>query len=350
MAVDNPWAIDGLPLTALAWRRAMSGLLLRSGDTVSAVAGVLTGCGVTVAGSNATVAAGQVVVTPAAGNNGSYIVGLTSTVLALTARDATYGRIDRVAIRVWDNSVDGLGQDKADAIIVTGTPAASPVAPALPAGVLELAQLQVPNAAGGAVTVVDRRRRTTANGGIPWFPDTATRDVVLPAPQPGQMCVTGTATNQVVWVWGGAAWSTIWANQLPFGARSGVSPAVQSIPNSTTTKVEILSVDGGTQGGVTWANHEFTVPRTGIYMVAGRLVWATTPTTGQRTLFLMRSGSNQGSLITPGSAGGLGQTLTALIPANAGQTIYLACSQTSGGAMNILNNAGQCSLAVAFLG
>lgn len=211
MAVDNPWAIDGLPLTALAWRRAMSGLLLRSGDTVSAVAGVLTGCGVTVAGSNATVAAGQVVVTPAAGDNGSYIVGLTSTVLALTARDATYGRIDRVAIRVWDNSVDGLGQDKADAIIVTGTPAASPVAPALPAGVHELAQLQVPNAAGGAVTVVDRRRRTTANGGVPWFPDTGTRDVVLPAPQPGQMCVTGTATNQVVWVWTGSAWLTLWA-------------------------------------------------------------------------------------------------------------------------------------------
>ena len=211
MAVDDPWAIDGLSLSALEWRRATSGLLLHAGNDVSAIAGVLSGCAVSVVTLTATVAAGQLAITPQAGTNGTYLVGMTSTTIAITARDATYARIDRVIARIYDNSVDGSGQNKAAVEIVTGTPSASPAAPTLPTGALELAQLQVPNSAGGAIVVVDRRWRTAAAGGVPWFPDTAARDAALPAPDARQLCVTGTgATRQALWLYSGTAWRQVW--------------------------------------------------------------------------------------------------------------------------------------------
>ena len=68
MAVDDPWAVDGLALSALEWRRATSGLLVHAGNDVSAIAGVLSGCAVSVASLTATIAAGQLVITPTAGH------------------------------------------------------------------------------------------------------------------------------------------------------------------------------------------------------------------------------------------------------------------------------------------
>ena len=218
MAVDDPWAIDGLALSALEWRRAITGLIQHDADAVSARAGVLSGCGVTVASLTATVGAGQVVVTPTAGSNGSYIVGMTSTALtAIAAQDATFARIDRVYARVYDNAVDGSGQAKAALEIVTGTPAASPAAPALPSGAVELAQLQVPQSGGGSVVVVDKRRQAVAAGGVPWFVTTAERDVAIVAPKAGQMCVTNTGAAQALWVHSG----TVWVQMQPKPADSG---------------------------------------------------------------------------------------------------------------------------------
>lgn len=208
MAVDDPWAIDGLSLSALEWRRALSGLLAHDTDLVSARPGVLSGCGVTVAGLTATVAAGQMVVTPSIGSNGSYLVGLTATALAITAQDATYARIDRVIARIYDNSVDGSGQTKAAVEIVTGTPSAAPALPAMPAGALELAQLQVPKA-GTGITVVDKRPFTVANGGVPHFDTTTARDAAITAPAAGKMCTTGTGAGLTVWVYTGTAWKQV---------------------------------------------------------------------------------------------------------------------------------------------
>ena len=204
MAVDDPLAIDGLELSALEFRRAMSGLLMHDTDPVSARPGVLSGCGVTVAGLTATVGAGQVVITPQAGSNGSYIAGLTATALAITAQDATYARIDRVVARIYDDSIDGSGQNKAAVEIITGTPSATPAAPALPAGALELAQLQVPKV-GSAIVVLDRRSWTVANGGTLWVPDLPALQAVTPL-RPGIKAVIGSGSGLAEYVWDGTGW------------------------------------------------------------------------------------------------------------------------------------------------
>lgn len=218
MAVDDPWAIDGLQLSALEWRRAASGLLLHDADPISARAGVLSGCIVTAAGLTATVGGGQLVITPQVGSNGSYLVGMTATNLAITAQDATYARIDRVIARIRDNSIDGGGLNRAEVAIVTGVPSASPALPAIPGGALELAQLQVPKA-GSAVVVVDKRPLTAAAGAPRWFPDTAARDAAIPesSRRPDTIVVIGTGAGMRHEAWDGTEWRRIGAeDEQPF--------------------------------------------------------------------------------------------------------------------------------------
>ncbi|MET9468483.1 hypothetical protein ABZY44_27590 [Streptomyces sp. NPDC006544] len=104
---------------------------------------------------------------------GAYPVANDSAV-TLTIADgaAQFARIDSVVLRVNDPLFDG-GTVAARIEIAQGTPAASPVAPTLPAASLRLWDIAVPAGAsagaggigwGGAL--VDRRRYTAAAGGI----------------------------------------------------------------------------------------------------------------------------------------------------------------------------------------
>lgn len=84
--------------------------------------------------------------------------------IANGSADPTNPRIDSVVLKVQDSVYSG-GSDQWAVSVVAGTPAASPVAPALPASCIELAQITVPNATnlaaqGGvivAANIADRR-------------------------------------------------------------------------------------------------------------------------------------------------------------------------------------------------
>lgn len=98
---------------------------------------------------------------------GEYFVFSTATInVAITAADATNARIDIVGIRVRDSEYSGASND-AVVTVVTGTPAAVPAEPSLPANFLTLARVDVP-AADTAIQnaqITDRRRRIAALGG-----------------------------------------------------------------------------------------------------------------------------------------------------------------------------------------
>ncbi len=64
-------------------------------------------------------------------------------VLAVAASDPTNDRIDIVILRVYDDTFDSLGNDYADLEVITGTPDASPVAPAVPSTSLLLAEILI---------------------------------------------------------------------------------------------------------------------------------------------------------------------------------------------------------------
>lgn len=91
---------------------------------------------------------------------------------------ATNPRIDLVCLRVWDNFVDSSGSTMTDIVVVAGTPASSPVAPALPStSSLALWEVRVNagvSAGNGGIASnptwssarTDRRVYTAAAGGI----------------------------------------------------------------------------------------------------------------------------------------------------------------------------------------
>ena len=66
-----------------------------------------------------------------------------SQVLSIAASDPTNDRIDIVILRIYDDTFDSSGNDFADLEVVTGTPDASPVAPAVPGGSFVLAEVLV---------------------------------------------------------------------------------------------------------------------------------------------------------------------------------------------------------------
>uniref|UniRef100_A0AAU2JVI3 Minor tail protein n=1 Tax=Streptomyces sp. NBC_00049 TaxID=2903617 RepID=A0AAU2JVI3_9ACTN len=113
---------------------------------------------------------------------GAYPVALTQT-LGLTFADghAQYPRIDLIVLRVRDDEYDATGRTDAAVEIITGVPAATPVAPATPALSLALYTVAVPagtSAGNGGINwtnaLVGQRTTTVGLGGIlPVTSDTA---------------------------------------------------------------------------------------------------------------------------------------------------------------------------------
>ncbi len=65
--------------------------------------------------------------------------------LSVAASDPTNDRIDRVIVRVYDDTFDSSGDDFSDLEVITGTPDASPAAPAEPSSSYTLATILVQN-------------------------------------------------------------------------------------------------------------------------------------------------------------------------------------------------------------
>ena len=65
--------------------------------------------------------------------------------LSVAASDPTNDRIDRVIVRVFDDTFDSSGDDFSDLEVITGTPDASPSAPAEPSSAYTLATILVQN-------------------------------------------------------------------------------------------------------------------------------------------------------------------------------------------------------------
>jgi len=115
-------------------------------------AAVVSGCAVTVqANMNLNVGVGWVVV-PTANNTGSVLCASDSieVVTLGTAPGAGTNRIDVVACTVTSTDIGTAAGDAFSFTAIAGTPAASPVAPAVPAGSVAIAQVLV---IGGQATI-----------------------------------------------------------------------------------------------------------------------------------------------------------------------------------------------------
>lgn len=100
---------------------------------------------------------------------------------SVTAADATYARKDIAYIQVNDSSAgDGSGALSAPVSYLVGTPAASPVAPDLPARSFLVATVNVPQVGGGSPTATLNPARFVAAGGLLPIGSKAERDTITP--------------------------------------------------------------------------------------------------------------------------------------------------------------------------
>ena len=166
-------------------RQAMALALTYGGRAMGARGGVRPGgtqLQVTLAGSVITVRAGVACVDPGLTTpQGPYWVAVPAdeTPGPLAGADATNPRKDIVILRVYDHDEDSSGLRTARSEYIPGIAGASPTEPAVPAGAIRLATIDVP-ASPGAAAVTDRRPFTVAPGGILPVRDQAERDA-LPA-------------------------------------------------------------------------------------------------------------------------------------------------------------------------
>ncbi|MGK5631226.1 hypothetical protein [Streptomyces sp. URMC 123] len=192
------------------------GILPGSPTGAEAVAGLaVTGD----AGMTAKVAPGRAVVQSTEVAGAYPVVSTQVESITFADGDAANPRIDLVVLRVYDQAHDTSNRTEAVIEVIKGTPAAAPVAPAVPSGALALAEVTVPTGAsagkGGlnwGSAVRDRRRATVAVGGV--LP--AGGPTAFPGAYPGQYRDNGSGLER----WNGTAWAAyppepVWRSWTP---------------------------------------------------------------------------------------------------------------------------------------
>jgi hypothetical protein len=158
----------------------------------------------------------------------------------LANADSTNARIDRIVLHAYDialgdSNPNSAGTYAAYIEVVTGTPAGSPVAPAVPTNCMSLAQCRVPaNAANSNLVVVTPERASAGiNGASRWMLEA---DITTPP--------TAYLDGEATWVEGSGGTSGLmrmwsagsWVDALRFGAHAAYTPTVtMQTANGTAT-------------------------------------------------------------------------------------------------------------------
>lgn len=174
-----------------------------------------------------------------AAGQGSYLVdNPTSTTVAISAANPTNPRIDRIVADVNDPAFTGSGTPVFSIVVVAGTPAGSPVAPAVPPSAIPLARVAVA-AAAVAITagnITDERTFAVHGGEMltyaratgPQGPLTAETDLTGLTVSP--FCRPGRIYEAHVHVYGSGATGTQTVTILVKTGTSGVGTALSPDP------------------------------------------------------------------------------------------------------------------------
>jgi hypothetical protein len=201
-------ATGGAPeYTAAELRQDMAFAGLWGGRDLGARQGVRPGgsqWGVTLAGTTLTVAPGVGLVDPGLTiPQGPYWVALPAAEThTLTPAHATSARKDIVVVRVYDHDEDGSGLRVARSEYLTGVAGPSPAEPAVPAGALRIAGIDVPASGGGNPAVTSAPPYTVAPGGLLPVRNQAEQSAIVPYPGLAIWRLDGPG----LLVWSGTAW------------------------------------------------------------------------------------------------------------------------------------------------
>jgi hypothetical protein len=197
----------GPQYTAAELRQDMAFGGMWGGRSMGARQGVRPGgtqWNVTLSGTTITVWAGVGIVDPGLSQGqGPYWVALPADeTAALVAAHATSPRKDIVVVRVYDTDEDGSGLRLARSEYIPGVAAPSPSEPAVPAGSVKVATIDVPAQGGGSPVVTMNSPYTVAPGGV--LPVRNVTELTGVTGYPGMAAYVLDGTGLVIW--SGSAW------------------------------------------------------------------------------------------------------------------------------------------------
>jgi hypothetical protein len=204
-------------------------------------------------------------------NQGAYHLWNDATVnLAISPADATNPRRDLVIAVVRDAAYSGASND-ARLIVVTGTPAASPVDPSLASHPNALVLARITVAAGdtaiNTADITDLRPIADQRGKIPTFNTSALATTAIPSPVDGQAYYLNLNTDQEgPYFFNGTNYRRPW--NLPWGA---VSSQVSVAGAGFVSTVETVIYSGPSTTFVANRRYRWTFQVTHVGQVAGDL-------------------------------------------------------------------------------
>ncbi|WP_406296180.1 hypothetical protein OG948_12305 [Embleya sp. NBC_00888] len=204
---------------------------------------------------------------------GGYAVTVdAATELTFGNGDPLLPRVDLVVLRVFDHTYDASGRTEAVLDVLAGTPAATPVPPAVPKTCEVLHQVAIPagvSAGTGGIAwetaVTSKRRHTVGLGGI------------LPAAGVGNGAYVGQYRDNagVLERWSDNGWVAYQAPEPPF-IRLGVADKPVFPASAEVMLPWQQIVAGNTAGAGMWSPAQPTrilLPSPGVYAVAGQWNW-----------------------------------------------------------------------------
>ena len=252
MTLTRPWAIDAAFPNAADQRKQLAAIYPREGvfpDPTTIGAGVAfagTGWGVSARAFGAVLKRGGAPYTQSYGSALISNDGVVANAWTIGAAPASGSRIDRLCIRSRDTTqgdsasgapTDGPGGAARtgfpEFLVVTGTAATTPVAPALPAGYEEIAQIQTPSGAASTAgsTITQTYAFAQVVGGPIYVRTIAERNAIPTSSlNPGDTCVVLNGSSLILrYEWTGASWAgrTIIAGRVEAATdTNGFSPAI----------------------------------------------------------------------------------------------------------------------------
>lgn len=335
--------------TPVGARLALGGLLAGNGSTPLDVRpGVLVdNGGALVSGASDmsyNVRAFRAVSLVSAANGPTVGVNDATVNVTTTAAPGSNSRIDVIWAR--QHHVTGDGATDTDVLyeigVTQGTVAASPSAPAVPAGAIALYNATVTSGVTGTsgLTFTRRHAWTVANGGIvPIFSSTE-RDAIDPYEG---MAIWYSPTQQLQVCDSAGDWSAIGASQANPVYKARLTTAF-SVPSGGDHLVNSW-VDGGSQskpgtGVFSYSAGVLTCLKTGMYSVHYRIRWSSS-TSGSRIANVYINGTDLyvSSRAAPAATGAVTHDVLAKIYLTAGQTLSLYVSQSSGSTRSLEGEA-----------
>ncbi|MFE0454049.1 hypothetical protein ACFW2D_22755 [Streptomyces sp. NPDC058914] len=324
-----------------------------------------------------TVGPGRAFVQGGRTGQGAYPVAVTEPeTLTVTDGDAQYDRIDLVELVVRDDVHDGTGATEAVVRLVTGVPAATPVAPVSPDGsALPLYLIKVPvgaSAGSGGVAwgtaVTNLRYPTVALGGIVpasgfngayagQYRDNSgvlerwdgTAWVAYPRSlggiAPAGAVTTGSHVGQyredaagLLQRWNGSAWQ--YAEGRTTVLLSVSQTTAQSVPNNAWTQLSMQVTDVDDVTGWSGSN-TYTVSRPGWWRVSCTVTW-TGNADGARgaRLYVNGVGIPRGTWLVGAGPGPTSVGGSCLLKLASGDKLTLHGLQNSGDALTTLGGSG----------